>query len=447
MSYTESEVLQFIEENDVKFIRLVFCDIFGTIKNISIMPDELHRAFEHGVAFDASAVKGFMNADKSDLFLFPDPATLAVLPWRPQHGRVVRFFCNIRYPDGTPFEGDTRHILRDAEEKLRGAGYTCKIGAECEFYLFETDERGVPTKIPHDRAGYCDIAPADKGENVRREICLTLEEMGIRPESSHHEQGPGQHEIDFKYSDALEAGDNVVTFKTVVKAVAARSGLFASFMPKPLPDRSGSGMHINFSLHKNGENIFRSARAENGEAGCLSAEAQTCINSVLGRIAEMTVVLNPLANSYGSFGLFAAPKYIGWSRSNRSQLVRIPAAKGEYERMELRSPDPSCNPYLAFALLIYAVLDGLQNGGTVPVYDENDINLYTAKLEKLKGLKTLPETLAKAVSRARRSTFIHEVLPEKTVDSFLETKQGEWAALQQSDDASLTETAMYFETV
>ena len=310
-----SEVLKFVEENDVKFIRLAFCDIFGTQKNVAIMPEELPRAFETGISLDASSVRGFFNARETDLFLVPDPGTLSILPWRPSHGRVVRLFCNIRYPDGRIFEGDCRNILRKAAARAASMGYVCKIGSECEFYLFQTDENGDPTMIPQDRAGYCDIAPRDRGENVRREICLTLEQMGIRPENSHHEQGPGQNEIDFKYSDALSAADNLITFKSVVKTIAARNGLYASFMPKPLADKSGSGMHINLSLFKNRKNLFGT------DGSGRSEEAESFMAGILHRVPEITAFLNPLTNSYARFGSFDAPKYLTWSHQNRSQPV------------------------------------------------------------------------------------------------------------------------------
>lgn len=436
MNNTMSEVLEFIKENDVKFIRLAFCDIFGTQKNISIMPDELPRAFEYGISFDASAISGFMNVEESDLFLIPDPVTLSVLPWRPSHGRVVRFFCDIKHPDGTSFEGDGRNILRKAIRKADEMGYNCKIGSECEFYLFQLDEKGVPTQVPHDYAGYCDIAPSDKGENVRREICLTLEEMGIKPESSHHEQGPGQNEVDFKYSDPLTAADNMVTFKSVVRTIAARNGLHASFMPKPIIDQSGSGMHINISLYKNLVNVFNS---EDNQHGTLPDEF---LAGIMARIPEITAFLNPLTNSYTRFGSFEAPKYITWSHQNRSQLIRIPAAKGEYSRMELRSPDPSCNPYLAFSLVMVAGLEGIQN--RLPGVPPFDANLYEAKADQLKGIASIPENLCAAIELARKSTFIPRVLPVKTIDKFLSIKKAECDRYNQAGNKEQFEKSMYF---
>lgn len=345
MKYSPQEIMQYVREEDVKFIRLAFCDIYGKQKNISIMPSELSRAFEYGIAIDASAIDGFGDEARSDLLLHPDPETLAVLPWRPEHGRVIRLFCDITYPDGKTFECDTRSFLKKAIADAKKEGISFAFGAEMEFYLFNLDENGKPTRIPYDHAGYMDIAPDDRGENVRREICLTLEQMGIRPESSHHEQGPGQNEIDFRYSDALSAADNAMTFQTVVKTVADRNGLYADFSPKPLAGQPGSGLHINMSAQSvSGEDIL-----------------PYLIAGTLEKVSDMTVFLNPSEKSYERFGSSKAPKYISWSTENRSQLVRVPAAVGEFRRAELRSPDPTANPYLAFALLIYAGLYGIKN--------------------------------------------------------------------------------------
>lgn len=392
MKYSEEEILQYVAEEDVKFIRLAFCDVFGTQKNISIMPDELPRAFEHGIAFDASAIAGFGDETSSDLFLHPEPETLTPLPWRPEHGRVVRMFCHITYPDGTPFECDTRSLLRQAVADAEEAGYTFNFGAEQEFYLFELDERGEKTDKPYDQAGYMDIAPADKGENIRREICLTLEQMGIRPESSHHEEGPGQNEIDFRYSDALSAADNAMTFQTVVKTVARRNGLFADFSPKPLADKPGNGFHINLSVQPD-----------------KTEESRSMIAGILAHVADMTAFLNPTPASYCRLGLSKAPGYISWSHENRSQLVRIPAAVGEYRRAELRSPDPMANPYLAFALLIYAALDGIRTGATLP--EPINLNLFKADTTTLAGVERLPESLEAACKAAGDSAFIRAHIP------------------------------------
>ena len=400
MKYSKEEVIQYVNEEDVKFIRLAFCDVFGKQKNISIMPEELPRAFEYGIAFDASAIASFGDEAHCDLFLHPDCETLTFLPWRPEHGRVVRMFADITYPDGSPFECDTRRLLKDAISDAQKAGYSFAFGSEQEFYLFELDEKNRPTKIPYDEAGYMDIAPEDRGENVRREICLMLEQMGIRPESSHHEEGPGQNEIDFRYSDALSAADNTMTFQTVVKTVARRNGLCADFSAKPLKHQPGNGFHINMSVSPDNasENLF------------------FMISGILDKIEEMTAFLNPSENSYKRLGQKKAPGYISWSEENRSQLIRIPAAVGEYKRAELRSPDPGTNPYIAFALLIYAGLYGLENRLNVP--EAADFNLYKADESALSKFKRLPETLEAAQKLAASSDFIKKHIPEKILDIY-----------------------------
>ena len=399
MNYTPQEVMQYIQEEDVKFIRLAFCDVLGRPKNISIMPHELERAFKYGIAIDASAIAGFGDEVHSDLFLHPDPATIAVLPWRPEHGRVVRMFCSIAHPDGTPFAHDTRGILKKAIADASAAGYTFAFGSELEFYLFRLDENGDPTNIPYDQATYMDVSPEDQCENVRREICLTLERMGIQPESSHHEEGPGQNEIDFRYSDALSAADNAATFCTVVKTIAARNGLYADFSPKPLAGKPGSGFHINMSVKGKGSNLMSHMMA-----------------GILNHVADMTLFLNPTEQSYHRLGAHKAPKFISWSSDNRSQLIRIPAASGEYRRCELRSPDCSANPYLAFALLIWAGLDGIQNN--LPLPEESNVNLFTAAQHDLRHLQTLPLSLTTASRKAASSEFIRAHLPETLVNWF-----------------------------
>ena len=399
MKYTKEEVLQYVQEEDVKFIRLAFCDVFGKQKNISIMPDELPRAFSHGIAFDASAITGFGGELKSDLLLHPEPDTLVPLPWRPEHGRVMQMFSSITYPDGTPFSCDTRQFLKNAIEEAAQAGITFTFGAEQEFYLFLLDEDGKPTAIPCDEAGYMDIAPDDHGENVRREVCLTLEQMGIRPESSHHEEGPGQNEIDFRYSDALIAADNALTFQRVVKTIAQRNGLYADFSPKPLENEPGNGFHMNISIKPFDESTFSQV-----------------IAGILARTREMTLFLNPREASYLRLGRRKAPGYVSWSKENRSQLVRIPAAVGEYRRAELRSPDPSANPYLAFALMIYAGLDGIKNKRLLP--DAADINLYTAEPDVLARFEKLPESYAEACEIANSSSFIKTYIPAEILSIY-----------------------------
>ena len=400
MKYSKEEVLQYVREEDVKFIRLAFCDVFGKQKNISIMPEELPRAFEYGIAFDASAIAGFGDETRCDLLLHPDPETLMLLPWRPEHGKVVRMFTSISYPDGTTFECDTRSLLKKAIEDAKKAGYSFAFGAEQEFYLFELDEKNKPTTIPYDEAGYMDLAPEDRGENIRREICLTLEQMGIRPESSHHEEGPGQNEIDFRYSDPLTAADNTMTFQTIVKTVTRRNGVFVDFSPKPLENEPGNGFHINMSVKP-------SDRSEN-----------LCymIAGVLDKVVEMTAFLNPTEDSYKRFGMDKAPGYVSWSSENRSQLVRIPAAVGEYRRAELRSPDPMANPYLAFTLMIYAALNGLENKLDLP--EAANINLYKADAETLAKFKRLPSSLSDACKVAAASEFIKKHIPTTILDIY-----------------------------
>ena len=434
--YTYREVMQYISENDVKFIRLAFCDILGMQKNISIMPRELSRAFEEGITFDASAVRGFMNIDMSDLLLFPDPTTLSVLPWRPSQGRVVRFFCDIKYPDGTPFEGDGRQVLRQAQEDMRRLGYSVKIGTECEFYLLRQDEDGLPTKIPHDNASYLDIAPLDKGENVRRQICLTLEEMNMRPEASHHEQGPGQNEIDFAYDSAVIAADNMITFRSVVKTLAASNGLYASFMPKLFRDHAGNGLHINLSLFQHGENLFRNPNESH------SPVVESFIMGILTRCYEISAFLNPLVNSYDRFGNYEAPRYITWSHQNRSQLIRIPAAHGVNQRMELRSPDPCANPYLAFSLLIRAGMEGIERG--LKLCDPCNLNLYDVPASLVREYDSLPSNLNEAIRAAQNSEFVHRSLPEKIIHAYLSAKSSEWNRYVDASDKSAMIDSLYF---
>ncbi len=400
MKYTQEEVMQYVEEEDVKFIRMAFCDIHGRARNVAVMADELPRAFTHGVAFDASAIPGFDGEVRSDLLLHPEPSTLTELPWRPHTGRVAHMFCDITHPDGTPYAADSRRILRDAAEYAERLGYAFSFGSEMEFYLFKLDERGNPTKEPYDRAGYMDVAPEDKGENVRREICLTLEQMGIRPESSHHESGPGQNEIDFRYSEPLTAADHAILLRSVVKTIAAQSGLLADFSPRPLPEHDGSGMHINISAKKDGGELPPTA----------------LIPGLMERAAEMTVFLNPCENSYERLGRDKAPAYVTWSEQNRSQLIRVPAATGEFRRVELRSPDSMANPYLAYALLIYACLDGIQR--RLPLPPSADFNTFLAEASLLEGYRKLPASLAEAIRLAESSEFIREKLPAAVIDVY-----------------------------
>ncbi len=402
MNYTQEEVKQFVEEEDVKFIRLAFCDVFGRSKNVSIMPSELDRAFSEGIAIDAWSIQGFEGFDSSDLFLHPDPDTLAILPWRPEHGRVVRMYCDITWQDGTPFECDSRGFLKRAVKKAEDAGYIFSFGTEQEFYLFRSDIEGDDTRVPYDEAGYMDIGPLDRGENIRREICITLEQMGISPESSHHEEGPGQNEIDFRYCEALKSADDAMTFRSVVSAVANRNGATVDFSPKPVRNRPGNGMHINFSVKKDGKDV----------------DLAPVIAGILKHAAEMTLFLNPVTQSYDRLGTIKAPGFITWARENRSTLIRIPAAFGEYRRAELRSPDPMANPYLAFGLIIMAGLEGLEKGLVPP--EETTINLYRASREVLDRFDSIPSSLEEAGRIASESPFISAYLPAKLLDSYFE---------------------------
>ena len=385
--------MEFVQQEDVRFIRLAFCNVYGKQHNVAIMPSELRCAFEYGI-------EGFGGETRSDLLLRPDPSTLIQLPWRPEQGKVVRMFCDIFYPDGRAFERDTRSILKKAVADAAARGCSFSFGAEMEFYLFKIDEYGRATTIPHDEAGYMDIAPDVKGEHIRREICLMLEQMGIQPECSHHESGPGQNEIDFRYSDPLTAADNAITFRTVVRTVAAQNGLCASFSPKPLPDRDGSGMHINISARGSGK--------ANLPAGVIAG--------ILDKAAEITLFLNPCEESYRRLGHDKAPRYVTWSDENRSQLIRIPAAVGENRRAELRSADSAANPYLAYALLIYAGLHGIEHGLALP--PASDLNLYTVPAETLKTLRTLPGSLKEAAALAEASPFVKAHLPDSVIRAY-----------------------------
>ena len=387
---TYEDVIEFCEEQDVRFIRLSYFDIYGIQKNVSVLPSELKRAFKEGISFDASAIDGFLDEVHSDLFLYPDPNTMSILPWRSMDGSVIRMYCDIKYPDGTPFERDVRYILKKAVNKAKEMGISVNFGLEFEFYLFKQDENGENTYIPLDQAGYMDIAPLDKGENVRREICLTLSEMGIDPEVSHHEMGHGQNEIDFRYSSALQAADNAATFKWVVQAIANMQGMVADFSPKPINDQPGNGMHINMSV-ENHEELMMPFMA-----------------GILNRIEEMTLFLNPIKDSYKRLGKDKAPQYISWSYQNRNQLIRIPATHST-SRIELRSPDCSCNIYLAYALLICAGLEGVEKKlETIPCTDvaTND-------------LKRLPQDLKEAKRKASESKWLRNILGKDVVDIYV----------------------------
>lgn len=434
MSETKDRVLEFIQENDVKFIRLVFCDIFGTPKNVAVMADHLPQVLETGTGFDASAVDGFINVADSDLQLHPDPATLAILPWRPQSGRVARMYCNLRHQSGETFAGDGRSILRAAKQKAMEMGIAIRARCESEFYLFDLDDNGKPTTVPHDNAGYLDIAPLDRCENVRRDICLALEELGMSPMGSHHEKGPGQNEIWCQSADVLTCADDLITYKTVVRTIAAQHGLFASFMPKPFMDKSGSGLHINLSL---------SPTAGAGAAQISEETFRQFLAGILERVREMTMFLNSSTNSYLRLGNFEAPAYVSWAEGNRSQLVRVPLEEaGGALRMELRSPDSLCNPYYAMTLLLLSGLEGIAGKAVLP--SAANVNLSSEPLEKRQSFEMLPTDLGEAIAAARSSEFVARSLPKPILDKIFEVKQYEWERYQHTADKQRFEHAYYF---
>ena len=406
------------------------------IKNISVFAGDLPYAFEQGVCFDGSSIAGFMNTEESDLVLWPDPDTMTILPWRPTEGRVMRMYCDITLPNGRPFAGNSRGYLQSVVKRAKAMGLRCDVGCECEFYLFQTDEHGNPTRIPMDHGGYFDIAPLDKAENIRREICFAMEDMGLRPQHSHHESGFGQNEVDFMYSTALKSADNLNTFKSTVKAIADRNGLFASFMPKPMQDQAGSGMHVNVSIHRDGKNLFQGDIAPDSEAGHFIA-------GILAHARELTCFCNPIPNSYTRFGSCEAPKYVSWSRQNRSQLVRIPMVKGDNCRMELRSPDPACNPYLAIGLILAAGLDGIEQRMVL----QPPVNLFDAAEAKGLGLETLPATLEEAVQVAEESEFLRKVLPEGLSKRYFSEELKRCAALRSAPDRAEHERVYYFNAI
>ena len=405
---TYEELMEFIEEENVEFIRLAYFDVFGRQKNIAIMAGELERAMRYGISIDGSAIAGFDADIRSDLFLRPDPSTLSIVPWRPTDGRVCRVFCDIVYPDGTPYEHDTRKVLKDAVQAAAKYGLDVKFGSEMEFYVFRRDENGKVTDQPIDEAGYMDVEPLDGGENLRRDICYALVEMGITPESSHHERGPGQMEIDFRYSDPVTAADNASTVKWAIRSICASSGCYADFAPKPLRDKPGSGMHLNISVHN------RSKEDEEDRTDAFMA-------GILRYIREITIFLNPHRTSYERFGKMEAPRYVSWAIQNRSHLIRIPADPSGNRRIELRSPDAGANPYLAFALLIYAGLHGITEQLELP--DTMEINLYKADRSVTDKLEQLPGTREEAAKLAAGSDFVRRFVPAACLEAYINEKE------------------------
>mgnify|MGYP000918619068 CR=1 FL=1 len=422
--YSKDDIIRMVHEDDVEFIRMQFTDIFGQLKNVAITASQIEKAVNNEIMIDGSSIEGFVRIQESDQYLRPDLDTFTVLPWRPQQGKVARLICDVYNPDGTPFVGDPRGALKRVLKKAADMGYSFNVGPECEFFLFQTDEEGKPTTATNDEAGYFDLGPLDHGESTRREICMTLEKMGFEIEASHHEVAAGQHEIDFKYAEALTAADNIMTFKLAVKTLAQKNGLHATFMPKPIYGTAGSGMHINMSLEKDGKNIF----FDENDQMQLSKEAYYFIGGIMEHVKGMTAITNPLVNSYKRLVPgYEAPIYIAWSATNRSPLIRIPAARGEGTRVELRCPDPSANPYLALAVCLAAGLDGIRKQIMPPAAVVK--NVYEMRLDekKAEGIEALPATLSEAVDELEKDEYILEVLGEHISRNYIAAKRTEWA--------------------
>nr|WP_315085373.1 type I glutamate--ammonia ligase [uncultured Lachnoanaerobaculum sp.] len=414
---TKEEIFAIVEEEDVEFIRLQFTDIFGTLKNIAITASQLEDAMENRILFDGSSVKGFAPIEDSDLYLHPDLSTFCIFPWRPQQGKVARFICNIHRTDGSVFEADPRAVLLDAYDKARQLGLNIFIEAECEFFLLNTDDKGEVSLNVKEKASYFDIGPLDMSENIRRDIVLTLEEMGIKIKSSHHEIAKAQHEIDFTDQDALKCADAIQTFRMAVKTLAKRHGLSASFMPKLFENENGSGMHFKISaFDDNGKNIFE-------DNAMLSSKAKSTIAGILHHARELSLINNPLVNSYKRLKPnFDAPVYVSWSsNSNRSALLRIPTERNNQIKLELRSPDSATNPYLCIAMLIYSILDGIENN--MELEDAINENMYSGKNY---NIKKLPDTLSEAIDEFEKSNFVKEKLGAQIFDEYIEAKKIEW---------------------
>lgn len=421
---TKADILNLAEKENVRYIRLQFTDLLGTVKNVEIPFSQLPKALDNKMMFDGSSIEGFVRIEESDMYLYPDLDTWMIFPWVIEHGKVGRLICDIYNPDGTPFQGDPRRILKNMLRKAEDMGFTSmKVGAEPEFFLFKTDDNNEPTTELNDHGGYFDLAPLDLGENCRREIVLTLEAMGFEIEASHHEVAPGQHEIDFKYTDAVTAADYIQTFEVVVKTIARKHGLHATFMPKPLFGVNGSGMHCHLSLFRGEENAFYDAEDEFG----LSDTAKYFLAGILQHARAFTAITNPTINSYKRLVPgYEAPVYVAWSAKNRSPLVRIPASKGLSTRIELRSPDPSANPYLALAVMLASGLDGIENELELP--EPIDRNIYVMTEEDLieEGIRQLPESLKEALEALKKDEVLVSCLGEHAFHHFVEAKGIEW---------------------
>ncbi|MDO4297351.1 MAG: type I glutamate--ammonia ligase [Lachnospiraceae bacterium] len=422
--YSREDIIRMIEEEDVEFIRLQFTDMFGSLKNLAVTTSQLDRVLDNRIMFDGASIEGFAPVEESDMRLIPDLDTFCIFPWRPQHGKVARFICDASYADGTPFRGDSRYVLKKVIKEAADMGYQFDVGPECEFFLFHSDDEGNPTTITHEKAGYFDVSPQDLGENARRDMILTLEDMGFIVEASHHENAPAQHEIDFRYEEALQAADGIMTFKLAVKTIAKRHGFHASFMPKPKPEFNGSGMHLNLSLSRDGENVFYDAE----NADHLSQEGYYFIGGIMKHIRAITAITNPIVNSYKRLVPgFEAPVYIAWSGRNRSPLIRIPAATGNTQRIELRSPDSAANPYLAIAVCLAAGLDGIRNRILPPNRIEANIFTMTEEERKAAGIECLPGSLLEAIQGLEQDEFIKNVLGEHLAQHYIRSKKKEWA--------------------
>ncbi|MBM7619080.1 glutamine synthetase [Bacillus tianshenii] len=422
--YTQEDIKRIVQEENVKYIRLQFTDILGTIKNVEIPVSQLEKALDNKMMFDGSSIEGFVRIEESDMNLYPDLDTFVVFPWTSEKGKVARFICDIYNPDGTPFEGDPRANLKRMIKEMEDLGFSnFNVGPEPEFFLFKLDEKGEPTLELNDKGGYFDLAPTDLGENCRRDIVLELEEMGFEIEASHHEVAPGQHEIDFKYADAITACDDIQTFKLVVKTIARKHGLHATFMPKPLFGVNGSGMHCNLSLFKDGENAFYD---KNGDLE-LSDNARHFIAGIIKHATSFTAVTNPTVNSYKRLVPgYEAPCYVAWSARNRSPLIRIPASRGISTRVEVRSVDPAANPYLAMAVLLQAGLDGIKNKLEAPKPIDRNIYVMNKEERVAAGIADLPATLAAALEELKSNEVIQAALGEHLLEHFIEAKEIEW---------------------
>ena len=422
--YTKQDIIQMVEDEDVEFIRLQFTDMFGTLKNVAVTSSQLEKALNNECMFDGSSIEGFVRIEESDMYLYPDLDTFCIFPWRPQQGKVARIICDIYTADRQPFSGDPRYVLKKAVADAAQMGYQFDVGPECEFFLFDQNNEGQPTTESNERAGYFDLGPVDLGENARRDMVLTLEDMGFEIEASHHEVAPAQHEIDFRYDEALKTADNIMTFKLAVKTIAKRHGMFASFMPKPKYGINGSGMHVNMSLAKDGKNIFADPEGEMG----LSKEAFWFIGGIIKHMKGMTVITNPLVNSYKRLVPgFEAPVYIAWSTTNRSPLIRIPAATdGEGTRIELRSPDSAANPYLTLAVCLSAGLEGIREKIEPPQSINANIFALSEKEREELHIDQLPGTLLEAVEELEKDTFIQKVLGDHIAGKYIDAKRKEW---------------------